>query len=196
VGTGQFFFFAHLVALYAFPTYQPFAQVLSDLGATHCIVLHNGARFCSPEYRLFNVSLVLQGCCMCFGSLLLHNVFASRWALSMCGLAGASLFGIALVPENAAYSLHVQFAALHCIAANVAIFLLAAHLRTMSSGPRMLSWLCIVAGVVGTLTSGLLLDPNALPGYEGFIERLAVFPFALVLMMLGLWRLSFRVSPC
>jgi hypothetical membrane protein len=186
IATAQFFVLSSLAAQYTTPEYNWVSQVLSDLGIAGSRTLRMGTAFHSPAHMLFTITLLVQGVCMCGGALLLRETIRSKAAIIACLIAGGTLFGLAAVPEDRLVHVHVAFAAIHCIAANADIFLLVRALKKRVGFCKSCLRCCFGLGVVGACASLCLLFPAVFVSATGLAERIALYPFAITLELIGL----------
>lgn len=191
IGTVQFFIAAHLASAAAVPAYDGTRQLLSDLGIRACTILTSGEFFCSPRHVLFAATLVLQGILMMFGTVFAGRILPNRFTAHMFFAAGFSLLGISAFPEDGNRALHQCFAAIHCVCANIGLLGCGiGYVRAAAAPGRFgipkTGWAITAAGFVGAFASIALTGASAISGWAGLVERIAVYPFPAVLIVLGI----------
>jgi hypothetical membrane protein len=181
------FFVVQVIAQLAFRRpYSLATDKISDLGNTAC-----GPHICSPLHPLVNATFVVVGVLHVSGAVLTLPAWPrSRVAVLAAVLLSVSGIGLALVglnPENVARSVHSSAAGIGLVCLNLAMIGYG-----VAMGRSRLAVLTAGAGVAGCV--GLVLLA-ATPAPFGFAERLADYPSAVMIVVLGVVLLSARGGP-
>lgn len=181
--------------------YNPFINVISDLGAIRCGVYLD--RFvCSPLNWVMNGSFVLQGIGMLLGGLLLSSALlgvaahfhgaeppqlrAAHWSRGLLIASGAGVMAVGFFPEDTIGVAHYFGAAIFFVCGSIVQFLLwwIWYRRSWSS------WLLLFCGIVSVISTvffsvfSLWLKTPGFPG--GFVERLIVYPVVIGFAVVGM----------
>ncbi len=162
------------------------SDTISDLGATAC-----STATCSPWHQALNASFVLTGALFAAGALLLRPWLpAGRLvdlAVLLWVLAGLSSVATGLVPVNQNPALHYAVAAPLFLVQPVSLLLAGGALwpyaRALASFTLLTAAGCVVATV---------LFIAAPAGFDGLVERLALWPVKVVLGVLAISMLTGR----
>ncbi|HKI58492.1 MAG TPA: DUF998 domain-containing protein [Trueperaceae bacterium] len=167
--------------------YSMATNVISDLGNTAC-----GAAMCSPLHGLMNVTFVVVGAFHWIGAIATYRAWPRRWlsfvARALLALSGAFLVVVGLSPENLKPYPHVLGAMVGLVALNLAMIALAG---AIGAARRWLGGMALVAGTAGLLGFALLVSGTGPPGAT---ERLADYPGAVMVIVLGVYLLVAAVS--
>ena len=191
------FFLAEQIARLAWKIpYSMATNVISDLGAMHCSYgpdagLATLPNVCSPLHNLMNASLMLQGCLILGGALLVRRMFPDGWRftaglfLLAVGGLGATFVGVA--PEDTDFQLHAESAAAFFYGSNLAMLLVGVALSGIHRGGKRSrrSILPLVCGSIGLLATLLLPYGGFLHIGLGIMERLAAYPLPVWLTWCG-----------
>ncbi len=182
----QFFIVQYIVAHAWAVRYSLAANTISDLGNTACGV-YGGRYVCSPQHALMNASLIVLGCTMVIGSVLIYHEFRRSFAEALgfgfMALAGLGTIMVGIFAENTIASLHVLGAALPFLIGNVALLIFSQALEL----PRLFRLYTIVSGVVALLAFGLFATHHYLGLGIGGMERLVAHPQTIWLIVFGLY---------
>lgn len=164
---------------------------ISDLGNTQCDRFHTlGAHHyvCSPWHDAMNVSFVVSGVALALGAVLLWTVWPRRrlntlgWLALLVGAACVCLIG--LVPENVDDDVHLGAGFVMFPLVNLGIILLGVGTWSTSRWVGVLSVCC---GCIGAIATVVYVDGNHLGLGRGTVERLSIDPYALWLLVVGVW---------
>ncbi len=191
------FFIAEQIARAAWKIpYSMATNVISDLGATHCsygpdALLATLPNVCSPLHNLMNASLMLQGCLILGGALLVRRMFPDGWrftvALFLLAIAGLGVIFVGVAPEDTDFQLHAQSAVAFFYGSNLSMLLIGVALGGIHRGGRRSrrSLLPLVCGSVGLLTALLIPYSGFLHVGIGIMERLSAYPLPVWLTWCG-----------
>lgn len=164
---------------------------ISDLAATTCMsVRYPDGVFrwvCSPLHPMMNASFVVVGVLILTGIVLTHR-FWPRGPLGTSGLAlitiaGCGIMTFGFVPETVDNHLHVLIGMTEFPAQSLGMLLLGLSvLRTR----RRVAGYSILCGAVGLAATALYFDGDDLGIGIGAVERIAVDPFLIWVVGLGL----------
>ena len=180
----QYFLVQFLVSLRWSPPYSLGRNTISDLGNTAC-ARFNGRNICSPLHLLMNLSFVVLGVTMIFGSILIRRAEKSAPAGSL-GFAFMAIggFGVVLVgifPENTVPALHGIGSALPFLIGNIGVVVLGASLEV----PGALRLFTVLVGVVALVALAFYASTHFLGLGEGGIERVVAYPQTVWLIVYG-----------
>jgi hypothetical membrane protein len=170
------------------PVYSLTNNYISDFGAVHCAVFHQGY-VCSPWHDVFNVSIVLLGIFLILGVLLIPTAFprrsSSRLGLALLALAGIGAIGVGLSPEDVNLTVHMVSALLAFAGGALALIVLgfAMFRDTRWDGFRVYSML---SGLVSLVALVLFVAKTYGPLGVGGMERLIVAPILLWSIVVGI----------
>ncbi len=175
---------------------NPFSWVqntISDLGNTACGPY--GVRLvCSPGHAYMNVSFVLLGSCMFFGSLLLRNQIAAGRSANVgfvcMAFAGIGTVLVGLFPENTSSGLHILGASLPFVLGNLAMVLIGLSAKLL---PRWVRIVTITSGVVGLIALGFYLLHQYLGLGNGGMERVVAYPQTIWMILVSAYFISSSV---
>lgn len=182
------------------PTYSLTQNYISDLGAIHCGTVA-GRLVCSPYHDVFNVSSILLGLLLIFGTLLIPTAFPTRTSrrlgLGLLVLAGVGAMGVGLSPEDYNLTLHNVSVLLAFTAGGLALVVLgfAMFRDTRWDGYRAYSVFSgLVSLVVLGLFAGKAYDWGGLWSEVGAggLERLIVAPVLLWALVVAIHLLRIR----
>lgn len=183
------FFAVQAVVQLAWPVpYDPVRDSISDLGRVICTPV-----FCSPLHVLMNASFVLLGLCMAGGAVAAELSSPavsplSRVAAALLVVSGLGVIGLGLVPEDVSDPVHSALAVVAIPTANTGGALTGWALHRLR-GMSLTGTIGVVAGVFGwVLTLAFAasnLGATALVPYAGLLERGAVYPILLALILSG-----------
>jgi hypothetical membrane protein len=180
---------------YTGTSYSLTRNYISDYGAVNCGYLHssvyppNGIDICSPWHLVFNVSIVLMGLLLIFGTILLWTGFPARGTrtigLGFLIIAGIGAIGVGLSPEDVNTTVHLASAAVAFVLGNLALIVLAfAMFRdTRWDGYRAYT---LLSGFVGLIAFILFYVGIWGPLGVGGMERLIVAPLLLWALVAGI----------
>ena len=193
----QYFIVQVVVAELWNPSYSWSRDTISDLGNTVCGSF-NGRRVCSPSHDLMNLSFVVLGATMVFGSMLIRQANlgqrGSSTGFRCMEIAGVGVVIVGLFPENSVSALHGLGAALAFVLGNIAIIVLGVTLKL----PLMLRVISICLGVLALAALVTYASSHFVGLGEGGIERVVAFPQTIWLIALGaylMWSSRRRLSP-
>ncbi|MBC7519430.1 MAG: DUF998 domain-containing protein [Microbacteriaceae bacterium] len=167
------------------PPYNWALNYISDLGYSDCARVL-GRQICSPLHPLMNLGFMIQGLVFVIGALLVVRVIVERRSLrwivdTLLVTSGVGTFFVGVFHQSLALSaaglnwLHFTAATLAIGPGNVGIVLLgilaARTIHWRSYGIAILS-----VGLIGVVSSLLLVAGFDFGIGKGFIERIAVYP--------------------
>ena len=167
-------------------------SLISDLGAVHCSYGPDAAlavlpNVCSPLHNVMNASLMVQGCLILGGALLVRRMFPDGWmftlAMFLLAVAGVAVSFVGIAPEDTGGELHGECAALFFYSCNLGMILIGVGYRLVRRMHRSVP--ALVCGGVGLLAVLVMPASNHLLVGVGTIERLAAYPLPLWLMYTG-----------
>lgn len=165
---------------------------ISDLGNTMCGT-YNGIAVCSPLHPLMNVSFVVFGATILLGSILIYTEFKrtrlSAFSFFLMGMSGLGTILVGLFPENTIGLLHIIGAFLGLVVGNVAIVMLGFALTQVRTVFR---YYTVISGTVSLVAFVLFYTENYLGLGVGGMERLVSYPFALWMMLFGIYMTTTR----
>jgi len=170
------------------PAYSLSSNVISDLGNTQCGPWPHASSHdvCSPWHDVLDASVVVLGAVLILGAVLVRTGFPPRRSstvgLAMVSLAGLGAIGVGLAPENVNLTVHSIAALDAFVVGNLALGALGvAMLRdTRWDGLRAYS---LLSGLVGLVATALFVSQVYVGLGEGGMERLAVAPLLLWLIV-------------
>jgi hypothetical membrane protein len=174
--------------LYGPPTYNLLSNYISDLGAVNCGIW-GGRDICSPGHEVFNVSIVLLGLFLIFGTILIRTAFPPRGTrtvgLALLILSGIGAMGVGFSPEDVNLTIHTTSAALAFVGAGLALVVLGVAMfrDTRWDGFRAYTML---SGLVGLIAFVLFTTHTYGPLEVGGMERLIVAPVLLWSLVVGI----------
>ncbi|MGA9839063.1 MAG: DUF998 domain-containing protein [Thermoplasmata archaeon] len=175
-------------ALYGPPTYNLLSNYISDLGAVNC-GYWDSRTICSPGHEVFNVSIILLGVFLVFGTILIRTAFPSRGTrtvgLALLIAAGIGAMGVGFSPEDVNLTVHSLSAAVAFVGAGLALVILGVAMfrDTRWDGFRAYTML---SGFVGLIAFVLFYTKNYGPLEVGGMERLIVAPVLLWAVVVGI----------
>ena len=190
--TFQFFICEQITRLAWKLPYSMAFSLISDLGAVHCSYGPDAGLsvlpgVCSPLHNVMNGSLMVQGCLILGGAVLLRRMFPDGWtftaAMFLLAVAGIAVSFVGIAPEDTGGELHGECAGLFFYGSNLGMLLIGIGYR-ISGRPRR-SVPALVLGGVGLLAILLMPAGNHLLVGIGTIERLAAYPLPFFLMFTG-----------
>jgi len=166
---------------------------ISDLGNTMCGI-YDGVPVCSPLHSLMNLSFIVFGVTILLGSILIYTEFRrtklSFIGFSLMGLSGVGSMMVGLFPENTIGLLHIIGAFLGLGVGNIAIVVLSIALKDVRSVFRYYTFL---SGMLSIIAFALFYFEIYLGIGRGGMERLVSYPFALWMMLFGVYMTTTRV---
>ncbi len=182
------FFVDQGIAIAAFTRpYSLATSLISDLGNTAC-----GPTICSPLHTFMNVTFVFVGMCHALGALATYRAWprvrSANVGIELLMIAGAGLIIAGLSPENVNPSAHDTGALVGLFALNLAMLALGWSLLPVR---RWLGRATLGAGIVGLVGLGYFLSGQGLPGIA---ERIADYPSAAMVVVLGVTQLVAAAS--
>ncbi|MEU8586802.1 DUF998 domain-containing protein [Streptomyces sp. NPDC048664] len=186
------FFVVHGIAESAWARPYSWARNnISDLGNAHCALQPEPEpRYvCSPEHGLMNASFVTLGTLLVVGAALAGGVLWRRGraaAVARLLLAGAGVGCVlaGLAPADVNENQHVLGALLIMAMGNFG--LVVAGFALPESIPAPLRWGTSLLGVAAITAFGLFLSRHYLGFGMGGMERVAVFPLLLWVLVVGI----------
>ncbi|MGC5031521.1 DUF998 domain-containing protein [Micromonospora sp. DT229] len=172
---------------------------ISDLGHVTCGLWDPSRprQVCSPWHPLMNGTFILTGLLIAVGLLLTWSALGGGLAVRAAQLAALAAAGgyvlVGVYPSDVDENLHVLGAALVFGAGNLAPLLAARPRR--AAVPGSVCRLGLVLGLIGLAGTVLFLAQVDLGFGVGGMERVAVYPFLIWLVVLGGWWLSGRRGP-
>jgi hypothetical membrane protein len=177
---------------------RPFSlatNLISDLGDTAC-----GPALCSPLHPLVNATFIAVGSLHWFGALANLGAWPppvrnrARAGLALLVVAGWALVLVGLSPENLAPERHRVNALLGLVCLDLSMLVLGTALWELV---RTLGLLSLLAGTLGLIALGLFLWAPGIVLPVGFSERLADYPSAAMVVVLGAYLLqrTLRAGP-
>ncbi len=142
---------------------------------------------CSPLGWLLNVTTVVSGLAVLVGALLLHSslpIHRTRIGVTLAAvLSGLSLIGTGLVPVDLDLNLHVVVALPQFVTFPLMLILLFVAMRTLSRPVTLTALVAASLCIGGTVAYfALLAEPHG----GGLLERVALWPFWLALLPIGM----------
>ena len=189
----QYFVIQLIAAIPFTPRFSIADNTISDLGNTVCGPYGNRL-VCSPLHILMNVSLVVVGLTIIFGSIFAYKSLPrSRatlvgFALFASGGLGTILVG--LFPENTVAALHVLGAALPFAVGNAGLVMLGLCLP-LSKTVRLYT---LLSGLIALIATLLLITGNYAGLGLGGMERIAAYPQTIWMILLGFYCLNRSVK--
>lgn len=191
--------FVQVIVANAWPDgYSISHNTISDLGVTTCGPYDQGGiqsrMVCSPQYEVFNASLIVMGALLVVGSLLLWDAWPRRRTgnagLVLVILGGLGVAGVGLTPSDLFGALHGPAAFLQAafqwFAMLVFAFAVPANAGTNWKAIRMVSLVLFVISILGFTV--FLLGSNGVVflGIQwGIAERIAFDTLTLWSAALG-----------
>jgi hypothetical membrane protein len=200
VGVFQFIVAMAVTQLGWTTPYSLTQNYISDLGAVNC-GQYAGRYICSPWHDVFNVSIVILGILLIFGTILITSAFpprsTRRIGLGMLVLSGIGAIGVGLSPEDVNLTVHSISALVAFLFSNIGIIVLGFVMfrDTRWSGFRAFSVICGLVGFVA-----LILFVVKAYDWGGFwydwgvggMERTIVAPVLLWALVVGVHLLQIR----
>lgn len=167
---------------------------ISDLGNTVCGE-YSGRYVCSPMHDLMNISFVVLGLTMIWGSLLFVRQYSEepwiKFGLYLLALSGLGTILVGLYPENTIASLHVIGASLPFLLGNIALIILGLNLDI----PKALRVYTIASGSIALVALALFLSGSYLGLGHGGMERLVAYPQTIWMIVYGIYLSSIKWAP-
>ncbi|MCZ1013086.1 DUF998 domain-containing protein [Streptomyces noursei] len=190
VGVGQFFA-VHVVVESAWARPYSWARNnISDLGNALCALQPDPEPryICSPEHGLMNASFITLGVLLVVGVALAGGVVWRRGPLAagsrlLLAGAGVGFVLVGLAPADVNENQHVLGALLIMGTGNIGLLLAAFSLTDRLAGP--LRWGTGLLGGAAITAFGLFLTDHYLGLGMGGMERVAVFPFLVWALTVG-----------
>lgn len=181
VGAVQFVIANILVQLY-FPNYSLWTNYISDLGNT----------VKSPEYLVFNISIILLGLFAFVGILLAWSAFPRGGlrvtGLSLLLLASVGAIFVGLFPENVNGTIHSIASLLVFLPSGIALLALGPSMNDQNHWGTAMRWFLIALGVIILVSLALFLFTTVGSAtYPGLFERLVVYPVLLWAIVVGVF---------
>jgi hypothetical membrane protein len=185
------FFVTQLVVQAAWTT--PFSlahNFISDLGNTACAPYPAGSDkyVCSPWHTWMNASFIALGLSILVGAVLVRPALPSGFTraagLVLLALAGLGLVLVGLFPENENIGLHTLGAGTQFVCGNLGLIVLGIAMLG-ARWPPALTAFTIASGAIGLLATGLFQLGHYLGLGIGGMERVAVYPLPIWLMVTG-----------
>jgi hypothetical protein len=193
------FFLAYAVTLSAWTT--PFwwqVHTISELEAPYCKPVGADAHWtCSPWHVVMQVAFFATGVLMAAGALLLPRPLSGRGTRALFVAAGAGLVVLSLTPRTENAPIHMPAAIVSTLLGNLGLVVLGWRVRQHFrwAGPAAAALGAVgLAGFAVMLASQIIwaADPLWLVSWFGAIERVAVYPAIIGMIVLGLGGLSVR----
>lgn len=166
--------------------YSLITNVISDLGNTAC-----GPAVCSPWHGLMDATFIAVGLLHCAGAITTQQAFPPgrlrAVSAALLALAGVGLALAGAAPENTDASVHIASAFLGLASLNAGMITLGV---TALPSTRWGGVLALAAGLVGGLGFLLFLMSLALSWPRGITERVADYPGATMIVVLGVLLLA------
>lgn len=182
----QYFVVQIIVAMGWEDQYNYLHNTISDLGNNKC-GNYAGRFVCSPLHNLMNLSFIILGVFMAIGSFFIYQEFIRRkyifLGFSFLSIAGIGLIIVGIFPENSFNSLHSIGAFLPFFFGNLGIVILGLFLRA----PRLLRIYSICTGALSLVAFAFFISHRYFGVGEGGMERLAAYPQAIWLIVLGIY---------
>ncbi|WP_216213828.1 DUF998 domain-containing protein [Amycolatopsis aidingensis] len=198
------FFVLHLLVQAAWRTPYSWARNdISDLGTTVCGQAPGYRTYvCSPWHSAMNTSFVVLGACVAAGGVLL-GLALSRGAAgrllpwlggALLALAGAGTVLVGANPGNLELTAHLVGAAAATLCGNAGLLLLGLALRRAGRRAGTVGVAAALLGFAGVLIAlaqqlGLF---GGLDGWGGAVERVAIFPMLIAMIVIGVSYLTRR----
>ncbi|MGA8542805.1 MAG: DUF998 domain-containing protein [Thermoplasmata archaeon] len=169
-------------------SYSLSQNYISDLGAVNC-GMFDGRYVCSPWHEVFNVSIVLLGLLLIFGTILIRTGFPSRGTrtvgLALLVISGIGAIGVGLSPEDVNITVHTISALAAFAGGSLALIVLgiAMFRDTRWDGFRAYS---VFSGLVSLIALFLFVGGVYGPLGVGGMERLIVAPVLLWALVCGI----------
>jgi hypothetical membrane protein len=164
---------------------------ISDLGNTTCGPFQVGSAVqyvCSPWHPWMNLSFILLGVAIVLGATLLKPELpvglARGVGLALLALAGPGIIAVGLFPEDVNLQVHKAGAAVQFISGNLGLVVLGIAMVRRQRG-LMLPGYSITSGGIGLAATGLFVWERYLGLGVGGMERLAVYPLPIWLIVVG-----------
>lgn len=168
-------------------------NTISDLGNTACSAYNNRA-VCSPWHLLMNISFVILGFTMFFGSLYIYKLVAqtskNEYGMGAMALAGIGTILVGIFPENTVGLLHAAGAAMPFLVGNAGMIVLGFSLPV----PRWLRIYTTASGIFALIALSLFLTNHTFGLRTGGMERLTAYPQTIWLIVAGIHFLCSRPS--
>ncbi len=191
------YFVGQAVTQFAVRTpYSLTTNEISDLGSTRCgplTVLTYHADVCSPLHGVMNGAFIAVGLLTLLGIIGTRRAWPRRrltsWGLVFLALGGAGEIVAGLAPENVNPGLHVCGALAAIPGANIGMLLLAGAVWRARRWTALVSLLCGIVGLSGIVLIVLMGSAPSAGLGVGTAERLAAYPFAVWMIVLGVFLL-------
>jgi hypothetical membrane protein len=166
------------------------AYYISDLAATTCTATKypDGVYrwVCSPLHPLMNASFIVVGALVLAGLVLTHRFWPfgalATSGLALVTIAGCGIVAFGFVPETVNNHVHVLIGLVGFPAQGLGMLLLGASCWRARPRVAVYSALC---GAVGLVATALYFDGDDLGIGIGAVERIAVDPFLIWLVGMG-----------
>lgn len=180
----QYFLAQLIVSIRFSPRYSWANNTISDLGNTVCGT-YGTRQVCSPWYILMNISLIVVGLTIFFGSISAYRTLKKSRAtfagFSMFALGGLGTILVGLFPENSVSALHVLGAALPFAVGNAGLVVLGLSLPL----PRSIRLYTLLTGLFALFALALFLNHTYAGVGIGGMERLSAYPQTVWMIILG-----------
>jgi hypothetical membrane protein len=137
-----------------------------------------------------NASFILLGLTMLLGAALVRAAFppgrAPAAGLTLVALAGLGLVAVGLFPEDVNIAVHRMGAAVQFIGGNIGLVVLGIAMLGARRSP-VAGVYSVASGVVGLLATALFVSGHFLGTGIGGMERFAVYPLPLWLIVVGIY---------
>jgi hypothetical membrane protein len=167
------------------PLYAPTRNMISDLGATQCEILHERA-VCSPWHLLVDTAWVITGLLIIAGAWGFAAIAPAgargRWGTILLACSGLGLIIIATNPENLRPAVHVIGAMVAAIGGVGGMFVLGWALwrehrwRLLAGAGMVVAPLSVIGNAAGKIFNSHV---------SGLMERIGQFPYLLWMIACG-----------
>lgn len=188
------YFVVQLIVAAAWPrAYSWSGNVISDLGALGCGDF--GDRYvCSPLSWLMNLSFVVFGVTIAVGGILIYTEFkrtkVSKIGFGLMVISGIGTIVVGFFPEDANVLLHQIGAVAGLLVGNMSLIFLASSLKDTRNLFRAYT---LLTGLFCVTAFGLFATDNYLDFGVGGMERLVSYPFAIWMMVFGIYMTYVRL---
>ncbi|WGW12082.1 DUF998 domain-containing protein [Saxibacter everestensis] len=181
-GLSVLYFAAQIIAALAWPRpYDVLHHTISALGYTSCASVTNAGDvhyYCSPLHPVMNAGFIWLGVTTIAGAVWLRRLWSpprssaiDRCILALFIVCGISMIATGLAPGDVDIRLHLLAAGPSFICQHIALALVAIRVRRTHRTMALLTGLCALLGLVGTM---LLYAPNEWGLPFGLMERIAI----------------------
>lgn len=185
----QYFVIQFIAAIPFTPRFSLSDNTISDLGNTVCGPYGNRL-VCSPLHALMNVSLVVVGLTIIFGSVFAYKALprsqATLIGFGMFAAGGLGTILVGLFPENSVAALHILGAALPFAVGNAGLVVLGLSLPL----PKLVRVYTLLTGLIALIATLLLITGNYAGMGLGGMERIAAYPQTIWMILLGFYCLN------